>query len=220
MTTTPRPARRRARAGSPAAAAALARLTAAREQLDADAADRRRREDTLIQQYALASGDAADALTRRDTALAELDRQVRTVRDDAAAAVEAAHARQVAVLVELNTTRSAEQLAALFGLRVKRVRQLLRDHRQQHPRPQNTRPPSTSRPDTRSGQQPGTAGPGQPTDAVAPARGGEPPAPPAAGLGPPHTAGPAAQPDLSTVAGPGSPNTPDSPATGDPPPQP
>jgi hypothetical protein len=211
MTTTPRPARRRARAGSPAAAAALARLTAAREQLDALAAERRRREDTLIQEYALAAGDAADAHTRRDTALAELDRQVRAVRDDAAAEIEAAQARQVAVLVELNTTRSAEQLASLFGLRVKRVRQLLRAHREQHNLPQNSPRQSTSRQDTRSGQ---------PTDAVASARGDQPPAPPAAGLGPPRTAGPAAEPELSTVAGPGSPRTPDSPAAGDPPPQP
>ena len=127
--TASRPTRRRSRGGSPAAAEALARLTAAREHLDADAAERRRREDALIQDFATATGEAADVAARRDAALAELDRQIRAVHDQAAAALAAVQARKEEVLVQLHTHRTAEELAAWFGLPPKRLRHILRTRR-------------------------------------------------------------------------------------------
>ena len=127
--TASRPTRRRSRGGSPAAAEALARLTAAREHLDADAAERRRREDALIQDFATATGEAADVAARRDAALAELDRQIRAVHDQAAAALAAVQARKEEVLVQLYAHRTAEELAAWFGLPPKRLRHILRTRR-------------------------------------------------------------------------------------------
>jgi hypothetical protein len=108
----------------------LARLTVAREHLDADATERRRREDVLIQHYATATGEAADVAARRDTALAELDRQIRAVHDEAAAALAAVQARKEEVLVQLHAHRTAEELAAWFGLSPKRLRQILRARRE------------------------------------------------------------------------------------------
>ncbi|WP_214367042.1 hypothetical protein [Pseudonocardia sp. H11422] len=69
-------------------------------------------------------------MTRRDAALADLDRQRQAVRDDAAAALAALEQRQTTVLAELHALGwRAEDLAALFDLPVKRVRALLREHR-------------------------------------------------------------------------------------------
>ena len=127
--TAARPHHRRARRSSPTAAETLQRLTAARDDLDAGAAERRRREDLLIQQYAVASGDAADVVARRDATLANLDRRAREVRDAAAAELAAVEARQQQVLVQLHDHRTAEELSAWFGLPPKRLRQILRPDR-------------------------------------------------------------------------------------------
>lgn len=126
----PRSTRRRSRGGSPVAAQVLAQLTAARDQLDAAAADRRRREDELLREWATAAGDAADTVARRDAALADLERQRQAVLDAAAAETAAADTRQAAALAELTRFRTAEEIGALVGMNEKRVRQIVRAHRE------------------------------------------------------------------------------------------
>ena len=125
----PRSTRRRSRGGSPVAAQVLAQLTAARDQLDA-AADRRRREDELLREWATAAGDAAHTVARRDAALADLERQRQAVLDAAAAETAAADTRQAAALAELTRFRTAEEIGALVGMNEKRVRQIVRAHRE------------------------------------------------------------------------------------------
>jgi hypothetical protein len=126
----PRSTRRRSRGGSPVAAQVLAQLTAARDQLDAAAADRRRREDELLREWATAAGDAADTVARRDAALADLERQRQAVLDAAAAETATAQTRQAAALAELTRFRTAEEIGALVGMNEKRVRQIVRAHRE------------------------------------------------------------------------------------------
>ena len=119
----PRSTRRRSRGGSPVAARVLAQLTAARDQLDAAAGDRRRCEDELLREWATAAGDAADTVARRDAALADLERQRQAVLDAAAAETAAAETRQTRF-------RTVEEIGALVGMNEKRVRQLVRAHRE------------------------------------------------------------------------------------------
>ncbi len=108
----------------------LARLTAARDRLDADRTERRRREDNALAQYAAAAGEADGVIARRDAALAELDRRREAVHAQADAELAVLSERQSGVLGELaELGRRAEDLAALVGLPVKRVRALLQQHR-------------------------------------------------------------------------------------------
>ena len=127
MTTSTRRARRRP--GGGAGSHTLARLAAAREQLDADIVAQRRREDELLAEYAAVADAAAAAAARRDAALADLDRQAAQVRAAADRELSVLEAQQGAVLVALHTRRSADSLAKLVGLPVKQVRGLLRTHR-------------------------------------------------------------------------------------------
>jgi hypothetical protein len=121
-----RPRRRSGKGGS---SHTLARLTAAREQLDANIAERRRREDALLAQYAAVADAVADVAARRDAALADLDRQAEQLRDDVQQELAALETQQGDILVALHANRPAEQLADLVGLPLKRVRVLLRAHR-------------------------------------------------------------------------------------------
>lgn len=107
----------------------LARLTAAREQLDADSVTRRQREDGLLREYAAVVDAVSAATTRRDTVLEELERRARQVRATAETELEALEGRRGRVLAALNADRSADELAQLVGLPPKRVRTLLRAHR-------------------------------------------------------------------------------------------
>jgi len=109
---------------------ALARLTAARDNLDADLAAARLREDELLAEYVTIEATAAEATTRRDTALAELDRKAQAVRAEADDALAAAEARRGEVLMRLSQRRSAEELHALVGLPLRRIRRVLQMHRQ------------------------------------------------------------------------------------------
>src|SRR4249920_3783988 len=104
------PARRpRRRSGHGTESPTLARLAAAREQLDAEIVERRRREDEQLTEYAAAT----DAVTEAEAQeLATLE------------------ARQGAVLVALHADRTAEELATLVSLPLRRVRTLLRTHRE------------------------------------------------------------------------------------------
>lgn len=109
---------------------ALARLTAARDNLDADLAAARLREDELLAEYVTIEATAAEATTRRDTALAELDRKAQAVRAEADDALAAVEARRGEVLMRLSQRRSAEELHALVGLPLRRIRRVLQMHRQ------------------------------------------------------------------------------------------
>jgi hypothetical protein len=109
---------------------ALARLTAARDNLDADLAAARLREDELLAEYVTIEATAAEVTTRRDTALAELDRKAQAVRAEADDALAAAEARRGEVLMRLSQRRSAEELHALVGLPLRRIRRVLQMHRQ------------------------------------------------------------------------------------------
>jgi hypothetical protein len=169
-----RPRRRSGKGGS---SHTLARLTAAREQLDANIAERRRREDALLAQYAAVADAVADVAARRDAALADLDRQAEQLRDDVQQELAALQTQQGDILVALHANRPAEQLADLVGLPLKRVRVRLRAHRGPAPtaaslaapppdRPgrADSRPTSPTPPDSAAGNGAVTAaGPGNPT---------------------------------------------------------
>ena len=127
MTTSTRRARRRS--GGGAGSHTLARLAAAREQLDADIVAQRRREDELLAEYAAVADAAAAVAARRDAALADLDRQAAQVRAAADRELSVLEGQQGAVLVAMHARRSADSLAKLVGLPVKQVRGLLRTHR-------------------------------------------------------------------------------------------
>jgi len=120
MTTSTRRARRRP--GGGAGSHTLARLAAAREQLDADIVAQRRREDELLAEYAAVADTAAAVAARRDAALADLDRQAAQLRTAADRELSALEAQQGAVLVAMHASRSADSLAKLVGLPVKQVR--------------------------------------------------------------------------------------------------
>jgi hypothetical protein len=124
------PARRpRRRPGGCAGSETLARLTAAREQLDAALVARRRREDELLTEYAVVTDAVTDAEARRDQALADLERQAAEIRAAAEQELATLEARQGAVLVALHGDRTAEELAHLVTLPLRRVRTLLRAQR-------------------------------------------------------------------------------------------
>ena len=89
----------------------LARLTAAREQLDAEIVERRGREDALLTEYAAATDAVTAAEARRDAALAELERQAAQLREAAGQELATLEARQGAVLVALHGDRTTEELA-------------------------------------------------------------------------------------------------------------
>ena len=127
MTTSTRRARRRP--GGGAGSDTLARLVAAREQLDADIVAQRRREDELLAEYAAVADAAGAVAARRDAALADLDRQAAQVRAAADRELSALEAQQGAVLVAMHAHRPADGLANLVDLPVKQVRGLLRTHR-------------------------------------------------------------------------------------------
>ena len=127
MTTSTRRARRRP--GGGAGSHTLARLAAAREQLDADIVAQRRREDELLAEYAAVADAAAAVAARRDAALADLDRQAAQVRAAAYRELSVLEGQRGAVLVALHARRRRDSLAKLVGLPVKQVRGLLRTHR-------------------------------------------------------------------------------------------
>lgn len=105
----------------------VSRLTAARDALDADQAERRRREEAAFARYAEAAARAETIAGEREAELARLDAERDRVRERARERLDEVEAEQRAVLAELNAGgRSAEELAALFEVPTKRVRTLLR----------------------------------------------------------------------------------------------
>ncbi|WP_224404211.1 translation initiation factor IF-2 [Pseudonocardia sp. ICBG1034] len=99
----------------------VAELAAARDRLDADEAERRRREDDAFKQYAYADADADRVVAERDAALAELAAQRERVSEAAATRLDEIEQRRGEILAELNRSgRKADDLAAMFGIAVKR----------------------------------------------------------------------------------------------------
>ncbi len=108
----------------------VAELAAARDRLDADDAERRRREDDAFKRYAHADAAADRVVAERDAALAELAAQRERVSEAAATRLDEIEQRRGEILAELNRSgRKADDLAAMFGIGVKRVRSLLRQGR-------------------------------------------------------------------------------------------
>ena len=152
------PTRRpRRRSGHGAESPTLARLAAAREQLDAEIVERRRREDEQLTEYAAATDAVTEAEARRDAALADLERQATHVREAAEQELATLEARQGAVLVALHADRTAEELPTLVSLPLRRVRTLLRTHREPPAAAVDSRHPRTHR---RLGRRPSTRLPG------------------------------------------------------------
>lgn len=125
----------------------VTRLTAAREALDAEQAERRRQEDAAFTRYAEAAARAETITGERDAELDELQRERTRVEQRATERLQEVETEQRAVLAELNTAgRSAEDLAALFELPVKRVRTLLRASRSASTANTTTPPTGTASP--------------------------------------------------------------------------
>lgn len=102
-------------------------LAAARDALDAEQAERRKREDAAFERYAQCAMEATAISEEREAALAELGRQHERVERDTSTRLDAVEARRRAVLVELNSDgRSADDLATMFAMPVKRIRTMLR----------------------------------------------------------------------------------------------
>src|SRR4051812_27643559 len=133
--------RPRRRSGHGAESPTLARLAAAREQLDAEIVERRRREDEQLTEYAAATDAVTEAEARRDAALADLERQATQVREAAEQELATLEARQGAVLVALHADRTAEELATLVSLPLRRVRPPLPPHPEPPPAAGGPPPP-------------------------------------------------------------------------------
>ena len=157
--------RPRRRSGHGAESPTLARLAAAREQLHAEIVERRRREDEQLTEYAAATDAVTEVEARRDAALADLERQATQVREAAEQELATLEAWQGAVLVALHADRTAEELATLVSLPLRRVRTLLRTHREppaaavDSPTPPHAQAPGppAEHPPTRSAADPSPA---------------------------------------------------------------
>lgn len=123
--------RTRRRPEGRAARHALAQLTEARDTVDAQLEDRRRRENILLERYAATLAEqqrVEDELTAGLGRLQEEEARLRADTDQQLAAIEADRGD---VLVGLNAEgRSAEDLAQIAGLPLKRVRTILRSRKQ------------------------------------------------------------------------------------------
>ncbi|ANY10789.1 translation initiation factor IF-2 [Pseudonocardia sp. HH130630-07] len=105
-------------------------IAAARDRLDADQAERRRREDEAFARYARADRDAEQIVADRDAVLADLERRRRGAEGDAETRLGEVEVRRREILAELHRDgRKAEDLAAMFELPLKRVRGQLRQAR-------------------------------------------------------------------------------------------
>jgi DNA-directed RNA polymerase specialized sigma24 family protein len=123
-----KPARRQRR--SSAVVEQLAALKGKRDELDAEAAERRRLEDAALERYAQAVARVQEINAERDRKADALMEQVKAAHEQAKVAVAAVEADQAAALAEVNNLgRSAEDLSALTGIPVKRVRVMLRSAR-------------------------------------------------------------------------------------------
>lgn len=114
-----------------AAKAELARLLAARDEVDAATVDKRTRENAALEAFAQAQADARTIDDETVKAVAELNRQIVKLQDRAEARLVEVDRRKGAALVVLDELgRNADQIAAVTGIPVKRVRTMLREARE------------------------------------------------------------------------------------------
>ena len=128
---TSRSPRRRPQPASSVPPDELARLRAARDELDAIDTDHRSREDNLLAEYLSAKTEVADIKARRDAAITDLDAKRCAIVDNAEQALADAEQRQAAAVAQLSQRRSAQKLMALLGLSRRRVDTLIHLHRAQ-----------------------------------------------------------------------------------------
>ncbi|ALL79347.1 hypothetical protein AD006_29100 (plasmid) [Pseudonocardia sp. EC080610-09] len=114
----------------------MAAMHAKRDQLDRDQEEQRRLEESAFERYARAQERIAEVEHTRDETLAELDRRREQAVADAEQELASIGVEQCAVMAELHgRRRNAEDLAAMFGVPVKRVRTMLRRTRDGAPSP-------------------------------------------------------------------------------------
>jgi hypothetical protein len=126
--TTSRPRRARSRTTPSAPPAALERIKALRDELDARSAEQQQREDQLLADYLHAVEEKANIARRRDTKITELQQQIHRVTEEAEQALAASEQCADAALVGLFKRRSAPQLSILVGLSAKEIRKRVRAH--------------------------------------------------------------------------------------------
>jgi DNA-directed RNA polymerase specialized sigma24 family protein len=164
-------ARRPRRSGE--GAALLRQLQQRRASVDEKQADRKRREDEALTRFADAAVAIGQAREERSRQVDALVQQVEQVNERMVARVNDLEADQAAALSELaEIGRSAEEIAAIVGLPVKRVRRLIRAAIGRQGNPQEAvegNEPVTSttqRRDTPSDAVSGTTRPADPAVAV------------------------------------------------------
>jgi DNA-directed RNA polymerase specialized sigma24 family protein len=129
-------ARRPRRSGE--RAALLRQLQERRAGVDEKQADRQRREDEALTRFADAAVAIGQAQEEQDRQLGELAKQGEQVRTRTVERVDDLEADQAAALADLaELGRSAEDIAAIVGLPVKRVRRLIRVASGREDRPQD-----------------------------------------------------------------------------------
>jgi hypothetical protein len=150
----------------------IAAMLAKRDQLDRDQQQQRQREEAAFARYAHAQLRVTEIERERADAIADLDLRREQVMTDAREQLDAVTADQCAVLVELHVDgrgrRSAEDLAALFELPVKRVRAMLKRARAAEPAGRDSATPAPEVP-ARAGGEPGGAATPAPAKDAAPA---------------------------------------------------
>jgi len=105
----------------------LAALRARRAELDARDVERRRREDAALERYARAAGEVRKARAAAEARAVELERRAAAERAKATEVEREQEAAQAAALLELHELgRNADDLAALTGVPVKKVRAMIR----------------------------------------------------------------------------------------------
>lgn len=108
-------------------AAKLTELKARRDRLDADQADRQRREDAALARYVKGLQVAESAYKDAEHKAAALERQAEDVRAKARQEAADGEAEQAAALAELKQLgRSADNLAQMTGLSARRIRTLFK----------------------------------------------------------------------------------------------
>jgi DNA-directed RNA polymerase specialized sigma24 family protein len=119
-------ARRPRRSGE--GAALLRQLQDRRASVDEKQADRARREDTALTRFADAAVAIGQAQAEQQRQMVELEKQAEQIRARTTVRVDELAAEQSVALAELaELGRSAEDIAAIVELPVKRVRRLIRE---------------------------------------------------------------------------------------------
>lgn len=98
-----------------------------RDQVDSHTDERRELEDWALQRFAVAAVAIDEAWTEGARKVEELERQAEQVRDNVRAHTARLEAEQANAVLDLLRVRPAEDLAALLGLPVEQVQDLIRD---------------------------------------------------------------------------------------------